>query len=102
MNPQQKSSFEILSCNPLFRMIIDLKIDEQTVQIPVSIDFINRKIYFEDNFSLNVDYKSLEFEIFEKLQQKTLDPPVLDDSILSQIDDVRNGNYGYGDFEIQE
>jgi hypothetical protein len=97
---QDYNSFEIISSFPIFRMILTLKTENETKQIPVSIDYQNQKVYFEDNFSLNVDYNLLEAKIFEKLNFSLADQPVLDQEVLARINEMRNGKYGQDKLQI--
>lgn len=100
MGTEEKSEFEILSYYPIIRMIFDLKIEEKIFQVPVSVDYTHKKVYFEDNFSLNVDYNFLEFKIFESLGLSVASPPPLDSAVLEKVRDVRSGKYGQEDLEL--
>lgn len=60
MSSNDFEDFEVISCQPIFRMILTLQISGQAQKIPVSLDYQNQKAYFEDNFSLNLDYQLLE------------------------------------------
>lgn len=97
---QDYKSFEIISSFPIFRMILTLKMDNEVKQIPVSIDYQNQKVYFEDNFSLNLDYNLLETKIFENLNFRLTNQPVLDQEVLVRINEMRNGKYGQDKLEI--
>lgn len=100
MSIQEKSEFDILSFSPIIRMVFDLKIEGKTFQLPVSIDYTHKKVYFEDNFSLNIDYASLEFKIFECLGLSVAGPPSLDNVVLEKVRDVRSGKYGQDNLEF--
>lgn len=81
-------------------MILTLKIEGETKQIPVSLDYQNQKVYFEDNFSLNIDYRTLESSIFEKLNFKLGDQPILDQEVLVRINEMRSGKYGQDKIQL--
>jgi len=99
MNLENKIDYEIVSLNPLFRMILDLKLGNEIKYIPVSIDYSKKKVYFEDNFSLNLDYSLLEFQILEKIGIEPIQPPDLDFDIKQITDELSKTDYGHENLE---
>lgn len=100
MDKNSSSCFSIISCVPVFRMILSLDLDGEMKTISVSLDYQNRKAYFEDNFSLNLDYVELEKKIFENLNPIFIQPPNLNMDALEKVQDLRDGKYSQEKIQI--
>lgn len=91
--------YQVLSASSLIRMLITFnKIDDtanEPITIGVNVDYINDRIYFDENELLNdIDKQELEAEILANLRPPLMEAPEMPPELLQKIHDVRSGNYG--------
>ena len=82
--------YQVVSANSLVKMIISYKSDDSFMTIPVDVDYLNHRVYFEDKQD-NVD---LEQEILSFLRLPVMDRPEIPMNIFQHISDIESGNFG--------
>lgn len=91
--------YQVLSASSLMRMLITFtKIDDvsnEPLTIGVNVDYVNDRIYFDENDLLNdIDKEELEAEILSNLRPPLIEAPEMPPEILRKIQEVKSGNYG--------
>lgn len=87
-------------------MIIGFKKSDNETSEPiflnVSVDYINGKVYFEDNLDdelKDIDYTNLQQAILESVTPHNYnEPPKLSQEIIDKINRAKSGNYGTESF----
>jgi hypothetical protein len=90
--------YEILSAESLVKMIVRLKKDDEIFSLPVSVDYFNNRVYFEEQFP---DSNELEQEILSFLRPDVIERPEIPSDVYKHISDIESGNYG-PDFKVYE